>query len=94
MEKLLPKENKSYSLDRILEITFLLLSLSLSLFLFTSFILFSNFYDLFLFKVLTLWAVARAVAADIRDPRFESSQRQFLFTLNFIENKTSPLICS
>ena len=92
MEKLLPKENKSYSLDRILEITFLLLSLSV--FLFTSFILFSNFYDLFLFKVLTLWAVARAVAADIRDPRFESSQRQFLFTLNFIENKTSPLICS
>ena len=94
MEKLLPKENKSYSLDRIIEITFLLLSLSLSVFLFTSFILFSNFYDLFLFKVLTLWAVARAVAADIRDPRFEFSQRQFLFTLNFIENKTSPLICS
>ena len=45
MEKLLPKENKSYSLDRILEITFLLLSLSLSLCL-------SFYFFYFIFKFL------------------------------------------
>ena len=43
MEKLLPKENKSYSLDRILEITFLLLSLSLCL---------SFYFFYFIFKFL------------------------------------------
>ena len=43
MEKLLPKENKSYSLDRILEITFLLLSLTLCL---------SFYFFYFIFKFL------------------------------------------